>query len=70
MPLPRTRDMLHLPGGDQHLRLVLAGDAKLIAGLAEEGSALGEDYAGHFLVLRTKNGGSGKSDGRFLIGQS
>ena len=47
MALPGTRDLLHLPGGDQHLRLVLAGDAKLLAGLAEEGSALGENYAGH-----------------------
>jgi len=40
MPPPETRDLLHLPGRDQHLRLVLADDAKLLAGLAEEGSAL------------------------------
>ena len=47
MPLPRTRICSTFRGGDQHLRLVLADDAKLLAGLAEEGSALGVDYAGH-----------------------
>ena len=49
MPLPRTRICSTFRGGDQHPRLVLADDAKLLAGLSEEGSALGEDYAGHFL---------------------
>lgn len=44
MAQPRTRICSTFRGGDQHPRLVLADDAKLQAGLAEEGSALGEDY--------------------------
>jgi hypothetical protein len=36
-----------LSGGDGNLRAILSGDTILLAGLAEEGAAVGENDAGH-----------------------
>lgn len=41
------QDLLDLSGWDEHIRSILSGDAKLLAGLAEEGATVREDDAGH-----------------------
>ena len=47
----QRQDLQDLSGWDEHTWRILSGDAELLVGLAEEGTQVGEDDAGHLKII-------------------